>query len=185
VGGITKVMVGLPNVDNTADAAKPVSTAQATAIALKANLASPIFTGTVAGIDKVMIGLPNVDNTADAAKPVSIPQATAIALKANIASPAFTGTVSGISKSMVGLGSVDDTADAAKPVSTAQATAINAKLDATTFTAFQTDAITKIAGATAPTALQTGTKGQMYPDGNYLYVCVAANSWKRVPLGSW
>lgn len=35
VSGITKSMVGLSSVDNTADASKPVSTAQAAAIALK------------------------------------------------------------------------------------------------------------------------------------------------------
>lgn len=39
--------IGLGNVDNTSDADKPVSTAQATAIGLKANTASPTFTGTV------------------------------------------------------------------------------------------------------------------------------------------
>jgi hypothetical protein len=38
---------GLGNVDNTSDANKPVSTAQQTALNLKANLASPTFTGTV------------------------------------------------------------------------------------------------------------------------------------------
>lgn len=43
--GITKTHVGLSLVDNTADASKPVSTAQATADALKANLASPTLTG--------------------------------------------------------------------------------------------------------------------------------------------
>lgn len=37
--------LGLGNVDNTSDANKPVSTAQAAAIALKANLASPAFSG--------------------------------------------------------------------------------------------------------------------------------------------
>lgn len=45
--GITKSDVGLSNVDNTSDANKPVSTAQQTALNLKANLASPTFTGTV------------------------------------------------------------------------------------------------------------------------------------------
>lgn len=44
---LTKTDVGLANVDNTSDANKPVSTAQQTALNLKANLASPIFTGTV------------------------------------------------------------------------------------------------------------------------------------------
>lgn len=46
VSGITKAMVGLANVDNTSDANKPVSTAQQTALDLKANLASPTLTGT-------------------------------------------------------------------------------------------------------------------------------------------
>lgn len=44
----TKAQVGLGNVDNTADSAKPVSTAQQNALNLKANLASPTFTGTPA-----------------------------------------------------------------------------------------------------------------------------------------
>ena len=44
---LVKADVGLGNVDNTADTAKPVSTAQQTALDLKANLASPTFTGTV------------------------------------------------------------------------------------------------------------------------------------------
>lgn len=43
---LTKSSIGLGNADNTSDANKPVSTAQATAIALKANIASPTFTGT-------------------------------------------------------------------------------------------------------------------------------------------
>ncbi|NBW03236.1 MAG: hypothetical protein EBR87_05915, partial [Cytophagia bacterium] len=46
VGGITKGMVDLANVDNTSDANKPVSTAAQTALNLKAPLESPTFTGT-------------------------------------------------------------------------------------------------------------------------------------------
>ena len=44
---LDKSAVGLGNVNNTTDANKPVSTAQQTALNLKANLASPTFTGTV------------------------------------------------------------------------------------------------------------------------------------------
>jgi hypothetical protein len=44
--GLVKGDVGLGNVDNTSDANKPVSTATQTALDLKANLASPTFTGT-------------------------------------------------------------------------------------------------------------------------------------------
>ena len=42
---LTPTNIGLGNVDNTADSAKPVSTAQQTALDLKANLASPTFSG--------------------------------------------------------------------------------------------------------------------------------------------
>ena len=44
---LVKADVGLGSVDNTADTGKPVSTAQQTALDLKAPLASPTFTGTV------------------------------------------------------------------------------------------------------------------------------------------
>lgn len=46
VVSLVKADVGLSNVDNTADSAKPVSTAQQSALNLKANLASPALTGT-------------------------------------------------------------------------------------------------------------------------------------------
>ena len=39
-------------------------------LVLKAQLASPIFTGTVSSITKAMVGLGNVDNSADADKPI-------------------------------------------------------------------------------------------------------------------
>ena len=68
------------------------ATTTATAIGLKAPLASPTFTGTVSGITKTMVGLGSVDNTADTAKPVSTAQQTALDLKASLASPALTGT---------------------------------------------------------------------------------------------
>src|ERR1051325_5148989 len=56
-GALTKADVGLGNVDNTSDANKPVSTAAQTALNLKANLASPTFTGAVSGMTKSMVGL--------------------------------------------------------------------------------------------------------------------------------
>lgn len=130
---LAKGDVGLGNVDNTADTAKPVSTAQQTALNLKANLASPTFTGTVAGITKTMVGLGSVDNTADTAKPVSTAQQTALDLKAPLASPTFTGTVSGVTKAHVGLGSVDNTADTAKAVASAAALTTSRNIDGQAF----------------------------------------------------
>jgi len=157
VGGITKSMVGLGNVDNTADTDKPVSGPQQTALnlkadtsalALKAPIASPTFTGTVGGITKSMVGLGNVDNTSDANKPVSTAQQTALDLKANLASPTFTGTVGGITKSMVGLGNVDNTSDANKPISTATQTALNLRPTSDVTGVTGADAITNIISLT-------------------------------------
>jgi hypothetical protein len=90
---LAKGDVGLGSVDNTADTAKPVSTAQQTALDLKANLAGPTFTGTVGGITKSMVGLGSVDNTADTAKPVSTAQQTALDLKLALAGGVLTGGV--------------------------------------------------------------------------------------------
>lgn len=167
---LVKADVGLGNVDNTADTAKPVSTAQQTALNLKANIASPTFTGTVTiptggsitaptGLVKGDVGLGNVDNVADASKPVSTAQQTALDLKAPLASPAFTGTPTGITKSHVGLGSVDNTADTAKPVSTAQQTALNLKANIASPTFTGTVTIPTGASITAPTGLVKGDVG--------------------------
>ena len=69
------------------------SSALQTNIDLKADIASPTFTGTVGGLSKSMVGLANVDNTTDALKPVSTAGQTALNLKANLAGPTFTGDV--------------------------------------------------------------------------------------------
>jgi hypothetical protein len=52
------------------------------ALAAKAPLASPTFTGTVAGVTKAMVGLGNADNTSDASKPISTATQTALDGKA-------------------------------------------------------------------------------------------------------
>lgn len=40
---------------------------------------------------------------------------------------------------------------------------------------------------TAPPASASGTgrKGELRYDGNYLYICVATNTWKRTALNTW
>ena len=107
--------IGLGDVDNTSDANKPVSTAQATAISTAVSdhnvdttnvhgiadtsvLATETTVGTavsnaVAALTKSSVGLANVDNTADTAKPVSTATQTELDLKAPLADPTFTGTV--------------------------------------------------------------------------------------------
>jgi hypothetical protein len=63
VSGVTKSMVGLGNVDNTTDAAKPVSTATQTALDLKAPKAAPTFTGTLTAADVTISGNLTVSGT--------------------------------------------------------------------------------------------------------------------------
>jgi hypothetical protein len=200
VQGITASMVGLGNVSNTSDAGKPVSTAQQTALDLKANrdsptIANPTFTGTVQGITASMVGLGNVSNTSDAGKPVSTAQQTALDLKANrdsptIANPTFTGTVQGITASMVGLGNVSNTSDAGKPVSTAQQTALDLKANRDSPTIANptfTGTVALPAGSataaplvlTAGTNLTTATLGSVEFDGNNLYLTTNAASPSR------
>lgn len=87
---VTGIVVDAIN-NGTTDSA-PSQNAVFDALALKAPLASPTFTGTVSGITAAMVGLGNVNNTSDANKPVSTATQTALDLKANLASPTFTGT---------------------------------------------------------------------------------------------
>src|SRR6185369_2568483 len=117
-----------PGLADAATAPIPTTNAPtAAALALKAPLNNPTFTGTVGGVTKSAVGLGNVDNTSDVNKPVSTAQAAADALKAPLASPTFTGTVSGITATMVGLGNVNNTSDLAKPISTLTAAALALK----------------------------------------------------------
>lgn len=69
--GIVKGDVGLGNVDNTSDANKPVSSATQTALNLKANIASPTFTGTVTSPLTVQTGALNEAKGADIASATS------------------------------------------------------------------------------------------------------------------
>jgi hypothetical protein len=80
-----------PNLD--IETVEIYNTFSSQALALKANIASPTFTGTVSGITATMVGLGNVNNTSDASKPISTAQQTALDLKSNLASPTFTGKI--------------------------------------------------------------------------------------------
>lgn len=78
---LNKSNVGLDKVDNTSDAEKPVSSAQATALLMKENVITPAnisnyYRGDKSWqtLDKAAVGLANVDNTSDASKPISVAQ---------------------------------------------------------------------------------------------------------------
>ena len=108
VEALTKSDVGLANVDNTSDTAKPISTATQTALDAKQPLDAELTTiaGLAATTDNV---IQSVSSTWASRTPAQ--------LKTTLA----------LTKSDVGLGSVDNTTDAAKPISTATQTALDAK----------------------------------------------------------
>ena len=83
------------------------------ALALKAPIASPTFTGTVSGISKSMVGLTSVDDTADSAKPVSTAQQTALDLKLNLAGGTLSGALAMGTNKITGLGLATVSTDAA------------------------------------------------------------------------
>lgn len=146
---VDKSTVGLGNVNNTSDNDKPVSSAQASAIAdakqagtdAQANLDAHIGNKeNPHEVTKAQVGLSDVDNTSDKNKPVSTPQATAIADAKKAGTDAQTNLTAHINdkenphevtKAQVGLGDVDNTSDVNKPISTATQTALNGKLDKT------------------------------------------------------
>lgn len=126
--GVTKAQVGLSNVDNTADTAKPISTATQTALDGKSDTShnhdSRYYTETET--DTLLAGKANSSHTHATADVTSgtfniarIPTGTS-------------GTTVALgnhshTKTDVGLGNVDNTSDSSKPVSTAQQTALDGK----------------------------------------------------------
>jgi hypothetical protein len=49
----------------------------------------------------------------------------------------------------------------------------------------QVDGRIKVDGAVPSSASDTGTVGQIAVDANYIYVCTATNTWKRVAIATW
>lgn len=130
---VTKTQLGLDKVNNTSDADKPVSTAQAAAIKVvqddlishKGNKANPHE------VTKAQVGLSNVDNTADLDKPISKATQAALdvldtSLDTHIADKTNPHNVT---KEQLGLGNVENTADKDKPVSDAVQNVLDTKVD--------------------------------------------------------
>lgn len=144
----TKTLLALENVDNTADSAKPVSTAQSAAIAAVQSDADDAQTDATQALSdasdaqadinahaqeannphsvtKTQVGLGFVDNTSDAGKPVSTAQQAALDLKTDQSDYEDGVGIDGVAwREELNISEVDNTADSAKPVSTAQSTAI-------------------------------------------------------------
>jgi hypothetical protein len=130
VTGITSTMVGLSNVNNTADADKAISTLTQTALSAKVDVVSGmgLSAESFSSAEKTKLAAVTGTNTGDQDL-TDLATKTNLDLKAPLASPAFTGTVTGIDKAMVGLSNVNNTADADKAISTLTQTALSAKVD--------------------------------------------------------
>lgn len=155
VSGVTKSMVGLGNVDNTSDANKPVSTAQASAIA---TAKSEAIADATSQVNAVIASAPAALNTLDelaAALGDDANFATTVtnslAAKAPLASPTFTGTVT---LPAAGIVFSDGTqAKAGVPSITTFATAISSSA---TLAAGEQDKFVPLTGAVTITLPATG-----------------------------
>jgi hypothetical protein len=150
VSGITKTMVGLGSVDNTADASKPVSTAQAAAIATAKSEAIASATASVnAVIASAPAALDTLNELATALgndASFATTMTNALAAKAPLASPTFTGTVT---VAAAGVAFTDKTqTKAGVPSRTPIASTISAS---TTLAGSLQDSMVPLAGAVAIT----------------------------------
>jgi hypothetical protein len=130
VAAVTKASLGLGVVDNVEDANKPVSTAQAAAIATaKSEAIAAAASAADTKISTHDVDTTNVHGISDTsvlatATTVATAKSEAITAAGTAADTKVSTAVAALTKSSVGLANVDNTADASKPVSTAQATAI-------------------------------------------------------------
>ena len=150
VAALTKSSVGLANVDNTADASKPVSTAQATAIA---TAKSEAIADATSQVNALLTGAPEALNTLDELAAALGDDAnfastvtTSLGLKAPLASPTFTGTVT------VAAAGVAFTDGTQTKEGVPSRTSIIAKTDSYTISALtERDSLIEVAKSTATT----------------------------------
>ena len=171
VSGITKTMVGLGSADDTADTAKPVSTAQATAIA---TAKAEAIADATSQVNALLTGAPAALNTLDELAAALGDDAnfastvtTSLGLKAPLASPTFTGTVT---VAAAGVAFTDGTqTKAGVPSLTTIGTEISAAYNLSTGGLALRDQLIPVAGAraitiptNATTAFPIGTSIDFY-----------------------
>ncbi|MHA8078560.1 beta strand repeat-containing protein [Aquirufa antheringensis] len=171
--------LGLGNVDNTADADKPISAATQTALNLKANVAD-VNAALDLKASAAMLAA-HMAITVDTSMLATKAALTDLNDYAPINSPTFMGTVSGITKSMVGLGLVDNTTDAAKPISTASQAALDLKASVASVNLKAPLASPSLTGTpSAPTA-SPGTNSAQIATTAFVQSSIASNT---LSLGS-
>jgi hypothetical protein len=179
----TPAQVGLGNVNNTSDANKPVSTAQATALSAKLDTsAAPdlirsttIEQSNVNGLVAALAAKPSTTDITSALSGKADTSDVSAALANKADSSSVTTALAGKADTnhthtptQVGLGNVNNTSDADKPVSTAQATAISAKLD--------TSAAPELIRDTIAAALVAGPNVTITPNDSADTITIAATA---------
>jgi hypothetical protein len=151
VAALTKSSVGLANVDNTADADKPVSTAQASAIA---TAKSEAIADATTQVNAVIAAAPAALNTLDELAAALGDDAnfastvtTGLAAKAPIASPTFTGTVTVAADGVAFTDKVQTRAGVPSLTTIATAVSSNSTLDALGTDAAVRDSLVPLSGA--------------------------------------
>lgn len=134
------------------------------ALAAKAPLASPTFTGTVSGVTKAMVGLGNVDNTTDAAKPISTATQTALDAKAAAIHTHVIADVTGLQSALDGKQAAGSYAAAVHTHGISDITGLQSSLDGKaasshTHTASAVTDFTTAAAAAAPVQSVAGRTG--------------------------
>ena len=129
---VDKNTLGLENVDNTSDLAKPISTATATALNNlmlgKASLLHGHSQSDIVGLDDTLIEIHQEINTKSGIGHThGITDVTDLQTTLDGKANLYHGHI----KSEVGLSNVDNTSDLDKPISTATATALSGKSDIT------------------------------------------------------
>lgn len=187
---LAKADVGLGSVDNTSDANKPVSTAQATAIGAKANKAGDDFTGQVnAKYDTPVIA----SWTTNATTYHGFEWKQGTSIDAFFKQKAQTGELQlNIGRGVSWGGHWTCYIDTvkifeARPTTFTFQDGVKLGLGVTPSQLLDVneDSIRVRTAKTPASATATGNAGQIAWDANYIYVCTAVNTWKRSQLLTW
>jgi hypothetical protein len=186
----SKSEVGLANVDNTSDANKPVSTAQQTALNAKANKAGETFTGQV----NVQYDTPVIASwTTNAATLHGFEWKQGSSIDAFFKQLPASGELQlnigrGVSWGGHWTAYIDTVKIfEARPTTFTFQTGVKLGLGVTPsqLLDINEDSLRLRIAKTPASATATGNAGQIAWDSSYIYVCVAANTWKRSALSTW
>lgn len=179
---LNKATVGLANVDNTADANKPISAAQQAALDVKVSKSGDVLTGDLTFPANVSLIFDTVQQYLrwDTGEGLWL----AVAADNKNLKLSYGGGNGRLVIDQYGFGEVARFSNGTLSMRTHSIKDVAAPTDAE-------DAANKNyvdSGGWSPVPTGTtsaGTAGQKAYDSDYLYICIAANTWRRVSLATW